>query len=97
LGDAEERGINEGDWVGIASRAGDTVLRARVTERVQPGVVYTTFHFPESGVNVITTDNSDWATNCPEFKVTAVQATRVVNIRNGRSDSVNSRTRKNHC
>jgi formate dehydrogenase major subunit len=75
--DAEERGIVEGDWVGIASRAGDTVLRARVSERVQPGVVYTTFHFPESGANVITTDNSDWATNCPEYKVTAVQATRV--------------------
>jgi len=75
--DAEERGIAEGDWVGIASRAGDTVLRARVTERVQPGVLYTTFHFPESGANVITTDNSDWATNCPEYKVTAVQATRV--------------------
>ncbi|MGA2397775.1 MAG: formate dehydrogenase subunit alpha [Steroidobacteraceae bacterium] len=75
--DAEERGIAEGDWVGIASRAGDTVLRARVTERVQPGVVYTTFHFPESGANVITTENSDWATNCPEYKVTAVQATRV--------------------
>jgi len=63
--------------VGIESRAGDTVLRARVTERVQPGVVYTTFHFPESGANVITTENSDWATNCPEYKVTAVQATRV--------------------
>jgi formate dehydrogenase major subunit len=75
--DAEERGIADGDWVGIASRAGDTVLRARVTERVQPGVVYTTFHFPESGANVITTENSDWATNCPEYKVTAVQATRV--------------------
>ena len=75
--DAEERGIVDGDWVGIASRAGDTVLRSRVTERVQPGVVYTTFHFPESGANVITTDNSDWATNCPEYKVTAVQATRV--------------------
>jgi formate dehydrogenase major subunit len=75
--DAEERGIADGDWVGIASRSGDTVLRARVTERVQPGVVYTTFHFPESGANVITTDNSDWATNCPEYKVTAVQATRV--------------------
>jgi formate dehydrogenase major subunit len=75
--DAGERGIAEGDWVGVASRAGETVLRAHVTERVQPGVVYTTFHFPESGANVITTDNSDWATNCPEYKVTAVQATRV--------------------
>jgi len=76
--DAEERGIKDGDWVGIESRAGDTVLRAVITDRVQPGVVYTTFHFPESGANVITTDNSDWATNCPEYKVTAVQATRVM-------------------
>jgi formate dehydrogenase major subunit len=75
--DAEERGIREGDWVGVSSRAGDTVLRATITERVQPSVVYTTFHFPESGANVITTDNSDWATNCPEYKVTAVQAVRV--------------------
>ena len=75
--DADERGIADGDWVGIASRAGETVLRAKVTERVQPGVIYTTFHFPESGANVITTENSDWATNCPEYKVTAVQATRV--------------------
>ncbi|MCI1013510.1 formate dehydrogenase subunit alpha [Herbaspirillum sp. C7C2] len=71
--DAEDRGIREGDWVGVESRAGQTVLRATVTENVQPGVVYTTFHFPESGANVITTDNSDWATNCPEYKVTAVQ------------------------
>ena len=76
--DAEDRGIAEGDWVGIRSRAGETVLRATITERVQPGVVYTTFHFPESGANVITTDNSDWATNCPEFKVTAVQVMPVM-------------------
>ncbi|KAF3997575.1 formate dehydrogenase subunit alpha [Glaciimonas immobilis] len=71
--DAEDRNIKQDDWVGIESRAGQTVLRATVTENVQPGVVYTTFHHPESGANVITTDNSDWATNCPEYKVTAVQ------------------------
>ncbi|MGH8336962.1 MAG: molybdopterin oxidoreductase family protein, partial [Gammaproteobacteria bacterium] len=76
--DAEERGIRHGDWVGIQSRSGDTVLHANVTERAKPGVVYTTFHFPESGANVITTDNSDWATNCPEYKVTAVQVARVM-------------------
>jgi formate dehydrogenase major subunit len=75
--DAEDRGIQEGDWVGVSSRAGQTVLRAKITERVQPGVVYTTFHHPESGANVITTDNSDWATNCPEYKVTAVQVSKV--------------------
>lgn len=71
--DAQDRGINDGDSVAIQSRAGETVLRANVSERMQPGVVYTTFHFPESGANVITTDSSDWATNCPEYKVTAVQ------------------------
>ena len=75
--DAEERGVRTGDWCGISSRAGDTVLRAIVTDRVQPGVVYTTFHFPYSGANVVTTDNSDWATNCPEYKVTAVQVVKV--------------------
>ncbi len=75
--DAQERGIEDGQWVGIHSRSGETVLRAMVTERMQPGVVYTTFHFPESGANVITTDNSDWATNCPEYKVTAVQVMHV--------------------
>ncbi|MDP9990610.1 formate dehydrogenase major subunit [Variovorax boronicumulans] len=76
--DAEERGVKDDDWVGIQSRAGETVLRATVSERMQPGVVYTTFHFPESGANVITTDNSDWATNCPEYKVTAVQVMPVM-------------------
>ena len=83
--DAEERGINERDWVGINSRSGDTVLRAKITDRVQPGVVYTTFHHPVSGANVITTDNSDWATNCPEFKVTAVQVTKVTQPSNWQS------------
>ncbi len=75
--DAETRGIVHGDWVGITSRAGETVLRATVTERVPPSVVYTTFHFPESGANVVTTELSDWATNCPEYKVTAVQVVKV--------------------
>jgi formate dehydrogenase major subunit len=75
--DAEVRGIENGDWVGLTSRAGDTVLRARITEKIAPGVVYTTFHFPETNANVVTTDNSDWATNCPEYKVTAVQVVRV--------------------
>jgi formate dehydrogenase major subunit len=75
--DAQDRGIKTGDWVGISSRAGQTVLRAEVSERMQPGVVYTTFHFPESGANLITTENSDWATNCPEYKVTAVQVVKV--------------------
>ncbi|MDK9558453.1 formate dehydrogenase subunit alpha [Marinobacter sp. M216] len=75
--DAELRGVHEGDWLGVSSRVGQTVLRARISERMLPGVVYTTFHHPGSGANVITTDSSDWATNCPEYKVTAVQVEKV--------------------
>jgi formate dehydrogenase major subunit len=71
--DAQTRGIQEGQWVSIRSRKGETTLRAKISERMAPGVVYTTFHHPESGANVITTENSDWATNCPEYKVTAVE------------------------
>ncbi|MET3663261.1 formate dehydrogenase subunit alpha [Aquamicrobium ahrensii] len=71
--DAEQRGIRNGDWVRVASRAGETTLRALITDRVSPGVVYTTFHHPLTQANVVTTDYSDWATNCPEYKVTAVQ------------------------
>jgi len=71
--DAENRGVKDGDWVRLASRTGETTLRADVTDRVAPGVVYTTFHHPATQANVVTTDYSDWATNCPEYKVTAVQ------------------------
>jgi formate dehydrogenase major subunit len=74
--DAEERGIAEGDMVLVASRVGATTLRAELSDRMPQGVVYTTFHHPESGANVVTTEHSDWATNCPEYKVTAVQITR---------------------
>jgi formate dehydrogenase major subunit len=73
--DAENRGLKTGDWVRLASRAGETTLRTKVTDRVAPGVVYTTFHHPDTQANVVTTDYSDWATNCPEYKVTAVQVT----------------------
>src|SRR5256714_4437939 len=69
--DAEQRGVRDGDWVRLKSRAGETTLRAEITDRVAPGVVYTTFHHPDTQANVITTDYSDWATNCPEYKVTA--------------------------
>jgi len=74
--DAENRGVRDGDLVSLQSRVGEVSLHAKVSERMQPGVVYTTFHHPNSGANVVTTDNSDWATNCPEYKVTAVQVRR---------------------
>ncbi len=76
--DADQRGIRDADWVEVRSRQGSTQLRAQLSGRVQPGLVYTTFHHPESHTNALTTDNSDWATNCPEFKVTAVEVAPVV-------------------
>lgn len=76
--DAETRGISDGDRVSLTSRKGDITLEAKITERVQPGVVYTTFHDPETGANVVTTEYSDWATSCPEYKVTAVQVAPAV-------------------
>jgi len=76
--DAETRGINDGDRVSLTSRKGDITLSAKITGRVQPGVVYTTFHDPETGANVVTTEYSDWATSCPEYKVTAVQVAPAV-------------------
>ena len=75
--DALARGIGEGDWASIASRYGSTRLRAKLSERVSPGVIYTTFHFAQSKVNAITSDLSDWATNCPEYKVTAVEVAKL--------------------
>jgi formate dehydrogenase major subunit len=71
--DAEVRGITDGDRIALSSRVGRTELHAKVSDRMPVGVCYTTFHHPVSGANVVTTDNSDWATNCPEYKVTAVQ------------------------
>jgi formate dehydrogenase major subunit len=81
--DAEMRGITTGDLVELSSRVGSTTLRAQVSNRMPPGVVYTTFHHPVTGANVVTTENSDWATNCPEYKVTAVQ----VGVANARGET----------
>jgi formate dehydrogenase major subunit len=88
--DAEMRGISTGDLVDLTSRVGSTTLRAMVSERMPAGVVYTTFHHPVTGANVVTTENSDWATNCPEYKVTAVQ----VGVANARGDEAVTETRE---
>ncbi|MDE0692641.1 MAG: formate dehydrogenase subunit alpha [Gammaproteobacteria bacterium] len=90
--DAELRGLRTGDWVSVASRKGEITLRAQVTERVAAGVVYTTFHHPETGTNVVTTELSDWATNCPEYKVTAVEV-RPANHRSEWQERFSERTR----
>jgi formate dehydrogenase major subunit len=71
--DAEVRGVRDGDTVSLTSRVGETSLRVKIDDRMPVGVVYTTFHHPVTGANVVTTEHSDWATNCPEYKVTAVE------------------------
>lgn len=88
--DAEMRGISTGDLVDLSSRVGSTTLRALVSERMPAGVVYTTFHHPVTGANVVTTENSDWATNCPEYKVTAVQ----VGVANARGEAAVAQARE---
>ena len=71
--DAEVRGIHDGGLVMVSSRKGEIALEAHVTDRVPQGVLHTTFHYPDLAANVVTTEYSDWATNCPEYKVTAVE------------------------
>jgi formate dehydrogenase major subunit len=88
--DADLRGISTGDLVDLTSRVGSTTLRALVSERMPAGVVYTTFHHPVTGANVVTTENSDWATNCPEYKVTAVQ----VGVANARGEAAVAEARE---
>ncbi len=90
--DAEIRGIIEGDFVKLQSRSGETALRAKITDRVSAGVVYTTFHHPDTQANVITTELSDWATNCPEYKVTAVQVSKT----NGETEYQKNYTQFSH-
>ena len=71
--DAQARGVIDGSYVTLTSRVGETTMKVEINDRVPPGVVYSTFHYPTSGANVVTTEYSDWATNCPEYKVTAVE------------------------
>ena len=79
-GDMQVRGLSDGDRVKVASRFGSTRLKVVESERVNPGVIYTTFHHAETRANAVTSDLSDWATNCPEYKVTAVEVTKLMPV-----------------
>jgi formate dehydrogenase major subunit len=70
--DAEVKGISTGDFVIVFSARGQTNMKARVTDIVKPGVIYTTFHFPEASINYLTSNIGDEYTLTPEFKVVAV-------------------------
>jgi formate dehydrogenase major subunit len=94
--DAENRGIKDGDLVALTSRAGETTLHAKISERMQPGVVYTTFHFPGTAANVVTTEFADWATDCPEYKVTAVQVRKTMRPSEWQQDYAEEREATTH-
>lgn len=71
--DAEQQGISAGDWVKIQSARGECRVKARLTDEVKPGILSTTFHFPELMVNNVTSDVHDSIANCPEYKVVSVR------------------------
>jgi formate dehydrogenase major subunit len=75
--DAARKRIEDGDLVELASARGQTRLHAAVSTEVNPGVLYTTFHFPELKINTLTSSVADKEAMCPEYKVVAVDVHRV--------------------
>jgi len=70
--DAGVKGVKSGDYVNICSERGQTTMRVRISDIVKPGVIYTTFHFPEAAINLLTSSVGDEYTLTPEYKVVAV-------------------------
>ncbi len=71
--DAKKHLVRDGDLVCIESPRGKVDIRARITKEVRPGILSTTFHFPEIMINNITSDVADSEALCPEYKVVAVR------------------------
>jgi formate dehydrogenase major subunit len=74
--DAKAKGIQNGDFVKVESPRGECRVKAHVTEDVKPGILSTTFHFPELEVNNVTSSVSDEIAHCPEYKVVSVRVSR---------------------
>jgi formate dehydrogenase major subunit len=70
--DAKNKLINDGDMVCIESERGKVDVKAFITDEVKPGILSTTFHFPEVMLNIITSDEHDSEALCPEYKIVAV-------------------------
>ena len=77
--DAKERELNNGDIARLYSGRGEVSLKVEVTDKVKEGIVFTTFHFPEHMVNMVTGDGKDEETKCAEYKVSAVQVQKISN------------------
>ncbi|MGZ3419400.1 MAG: formate dehydrogenase subunit alpha [Polyangiales bacterium] len=75
--DAARLSIADGDEVEVASRRGAVRTFAKVTTRVAPGNLFLSFHFPEVKVNLLTSSHADAATQCPEYKISAVRIAKI--------------------
>ena len=76
--DAAKHFIVDGDMVCIESPRGKVDVKARLTDEVRPGILSTTFHFPEIMLNIVTSSESDVDAMCPEYKVVAVRIRKMV-------------------
>jgi predicted molibdopterin-dependent oxidoreductase YjgC len=74
--DAKTLDLRTGQAVRVASRRGECTFTVQITERVAPSHLFTTFHFAESPVNLLTGAASDPVAQCPEYKVCAVRIER---------------------
>jgi formate dehydrogenase major subunit len=70
--DAARLWIEDGELVSVRSRVGRVELYSHVTDRIEPGHVFTSFHFPEARTNLLVGASADVNTSCPEYKVVAV-------------------------
>ncbi len=83
--DAEELGIADGEMVKLASARAVVELRCVISERVPPGQLFTTFHFPDNNLNPLLSSSADALSKCPEYKVLTVRIEKIAAGRNGQS------------
>ena len=77
--DAAQRDLITGDFGRLYSGRGKVDLKVEVTDKVKQGVVFTTFHFPEHMVNMVTGHGKDEETMCAEYKVSSVEIKKISN------------------
>ena len=77
--DAAHRDLNTGDIGRLYSGRGEVALKVEVTDKVKEGIVFTTFHFPEHMVNMVTGHGKDEETMCAEYKVSSVEVQKISN------------------
>jgi predicted molibdopterin-dependent oxidoreductase YjgC len=81
--DATRLRLQDGESVRLVSARSDAVLPLAVSERVQPGQLFTSFHFPTSDVNALLSSSADESSKCPEYKVSAVRVEKIEGERQG--------------